>query len=86
MNVKESLHDYVADSFLGDGQAAALKDDADLMELLDSLQILRMVADVETRFSIQVGNDDLTPENFGSVEKLAAFVTRKQHAPLDAYS
>ena len=31
------------------------------MELLDSLQILRMVADVETRFSIQVGNDDLTP-------------------------
>jgi acyl carrier protein len=86
MNVKETLRDYVTESFLGDGQAAALADDADLMELLDSLQILRMVADVETRFSIQVGNDDLTPENFGSVAKLAAFVARKQHLPLDVPS
>ena len=84
MNVKNSLHDYIAESFFGDGQTAILDDDANLMELLDSLQILRIVTDVEKQFSIHVGNDDLIPENFGSVEQLAAFVTRRQQAPAEA--
>jgi acyl carrier protein len=78
-NIKEVIRGYVVDSFFGEVQTATLDDDENLMEVLDSLQILRMVADVEKRFSIQVNNDDLTPENFGSVDKLAAFIMRKRH-------
>ena len=78
MDLKDTIRNYVTDSFLTEGQTATIQDDDDLMEVLDSLQILRMVADVEKRFSIQVDNSDLTPENFGSVEKLAAFIQRKQ--------
>ncbi len=81
---KDRIRDYVVDSFLSGGPTAALTDDADLMELLDSLQILRMVADVEKRFSIHVGNDDLTAENFGSVERLAAFIVHKQQGSMDS--
>jgi acyl carrier protein len=84
MNVKDALRDYVARSFLNDGQTPALADDTDLMELLDSLQVLRMVADLEKRFSIHVGNDDLTADNFGSVEKLAGFIGRKRQGPNDS--
>jgi acyl carrier protein len=78
-NIKDVLRGYVIDSFFGEVQTATLYDDENLMEALDSLQILRMVGDVEKRFSIQVNNDDLIPENFGSVEKLAVFIMRKQH-------
>jgi acyl carrier protein len=78
MNIRDTIHDYVAGSFLSGGQTATIGDDDDLMEVLDSLQILRMVTDLENQFSIHVENGDLTPENFGSVEKLAAFVARKQ--------
>lgn len=78
MNIKDTIREYVTDSFLAEGQTATLSDDDDLMEVLDSLQILRMVTDLENRFGIQVDNSDLTPENFGSVERLAAFVARKQ--------
>ncbi len=79
MNIKETIRGYV-DSFLSGGPTTAVADDDDLMEVLDSLQILRMVTDLENRFSIHVENGDLVPENFGSVEKLADFVARKQHA------
>lgn len=78
MNIKDSIRNYVTDSFFEGGQTATIEDEDDLMELLDSLQILRMVVEVEKRFSIKVNNSDLTPENFGSVEKLAAFVEQKQ--------
>lgn len=78
MNVKEAIRGYIADSFLAQGQTTTVADDEDLMEVLDSLQILRMVAEVEKRFSIHVDNGELTPENFGSVDRLAAFVARKE--------
>jgi acyl carrier protein len=78
MSIKDTIREYVTDSFLAEGQTALIQDDDDLMEVLDSLQVLRMVADLENRFSIQVDNSDLTPENFGSVERLAAFIARKQ--------
>jgi acyl carrier protein len=78
MTIKDTIHEYLADSFIAEGQTATVADDDDLMEVLDSLQILRMVPELEQQFSIHVDNGDLTPENFGSVEKLAAFVARKQ--------
>jgi len=79
MNIKDRIRSYVSDSFLAGGQTATLEDDDDLMEVLDSLQILRMVTDLEGEFSIHVDNSDLTPENFGSIDRLAEFVVQKQH-------
>jgi acyl carrier protein len=78
MNTKDRIRTYVTNSFLTGGQTATLQDDDDLMEVLDSLQILRMVTDLEGEFSIHVDNGELTPENFGSVDRLAAFIARKQ--------
>ena len=78
MDLRDTLRQYLSDSFLSTGQTATIADDDDLMEVLDSLQILRTVIELEKRFSIRVHNGDLTPENLGSVRKLAAFVARRQ--------
>jgi acyl carrier protein len=78
-NIEQSIRDYIQSSFLtgGDGEARA---DDDLLTVLDSLQILRMLMDLEAKYSIKVDNSELSPENLGTVERLAAFVARKRQA------
>lgn len=45
--------------------------------LLDSLAVLEVVSFVEREFQITVLDEDLIPENFGTIKSLAAFVSRK---------
>jgi acyl carrier protein len=76
--IQHVIRDYIVSSFLESADAAALRDDDDLLMVLDSLQILRLLMDLETRYSIKVDNSELSPDNLGTVEKLAAFVARKR--------
>ena len=45
--------------------------------LIDSLGILEIVAFLEKKFGIAVSDEDLLPENFGSVQNLSNFVQEK---------
>ena len=44
--------------------------------LLDSFGIISLVAELEDNFDIQIGAEEMIPENFNSVEALAAMVER----------
>jgi acyl carrier protein len=57
----------------------SLRDDLALLEsgIVDSLGILDVVAFLEQTFCIKVEDEDLTPENFGSIERLTNFCQRK---------
>lgn len=81
MSATHEIRSYIRDSFLApDEQDTIIRDDDDLLKILDSLQILRMVVDLEATYSIQVDNSELTPENLGSIDKLAEFIDRKRQA------
>jgi acyl carrier protein len=56
-------------------------DDTDLLTLLDSLQLLRLVSVLEGKFGIKVDNSELAVENLGTLNRIAAFVVRKQAEP-----
>ena len=45
--------------------------------LIDSLGILEVVAFIEKEFGITVSDEDLLPENFGSVHSVSNFVGQK---------
>lgn len=45
--------------------------------LIDSLGILEVVTFIEKEFGIAVSDEDLLPENFGSIHSLASFVHNK---------
>jgi acyl carrier protein len=47
---------------------------------LDSLRIVRLVSFVETRFDVAVELEDLTPENFETVEHIAALIERARES------
>jgi acyl carrier protein len=68
---------YIVDAFLEEPQAAALQDGDNLLSLLDSLQLLRLVVQLEPWFGVNVDDSELTPENFGSIDKIAAFVAHR---------
>ena len=45
--------------------------------LIDSLGILEVVSFLESEFKIAVADEELLPENFGSVRSLSSFVQQK---------
>lgn len=52
---------------------------ADLIEaeLIDSLGIIQLISSLEEKYGIAIDDDDLDPENFRSVERIAMFVEAK---------
>jgi acyl carrier protein len=77
-SIEAWVRNYIVTSFLSGAEAASLRNDDDLLMVLDSLQILRMVVALEPSFGIKVENSDLTADNLASVEKIAQFIIRKQ--------
>jgi acyl carrier protein len=77
-NFEQAIREYITSSFLSSDDAATFRSDDDLLAILDSLQVLRMLMDLEAQYSIKVDNSELAPENLGTVERLAAFIARKQ--------
>jgi acyl carrier protein len=75
--IEDQVRAYVIDSFLTGRAAATLNNDADLLAMLDSLQVLRMVLALEKQHQIKVHEGELLPENLGSIGKIAAFIARK---------
>ena len=55
-------------------QETSLIDDG----LIDSLDIVAVVTDLMDTFDVQLGVDDLTPENFNSVEAIEELIESAQ--------
>ncbi|HEU4367807.1 MAG TPA: acyl carrier protein [Methylomirabilota bacterium] len=55
---------------------ATLRDDEDLIDsgVLDSLGIFQLVAFLEERFGIAIADTEITPENFGTLERIERLV------------
>ena len=49
--------------------------------IIDSLGVLEVVAFIEKEFSITVTDDELSPDNFGTLAALTEFVKRKSASP-----
>jgi acyl carrier protein len=45
--------------------------------MLDSMGVLEVVTFIEHEYSIAVSDDDLVPENFHSIDRIAAFIQGK---------
>ena len=79
MNVKEQIRAFVAENFLFSANGFDLSDDASFLDegVVDSTGTLELVMFVEETFGIEVGDNEIEPENFDSVDKLAAYIARK---------
>lgn len=73
------LRQYIVDNFLFGQADAGFTDDASLLEkgLIDSTGVLEIVAHLEQTYGVSVEDEELVPQNFDSVDNLAAYVSRK---------
>jgi acyl carrier protein len=76
--IEDKVRTFILHSLLPESAAQTFGKDDDLLKVLESLQILRMVITFEGLFGIQIEDRDLSPENLGSVRKVAALIARKR--------
>jgi acyl carrier protein len=79
MSVAAEVEKFIVEEIaLGSGvDSVGHNDDLLAQDVIDSLGIVELVAFLEARYGIDVGDDDLLPENFQSVNSVVAFVAAK---------
>ena len=77
METASEIEAFIREKCTFDGETIERDEDLLASDILDSLMIVELVSFLETRFRIQVSDDDLLPENFKTVNEIVAFVERK---------
>lgn len=77
-DVASTVRQFIQDNFLF-GQPATFAADESFLQLgiIDSTGVLELVAFLESQFHLQVGDDELTPENLDSIDNLVHFIEMK---------
>jgi acyl carrier protein len=81
MTTEERVKQFIVDNFFV-SDAAALTADTSLIAggYVDSTGMLEVVGFLEEQFSIRVADDELVPDNFETIGRIAAYLDRKRSA------
>src|SRR5258706_9774925 len=76
--VREKIRRYICDSILL-GCDADLTDAGSLIDagIIDSTGAIELVAFLESEFAIEIADEELTPDNLDSVDRICRLVDRK---------
>ena len=80
--MNEELRRLVIDTLLFGREGIPISDDDSFLEkgIIDSTSVLELVHLVETKYLIEIDDEDLIPENLDSINSLASFIERKLQA------
>ena len=78
--IGQAVSEYITEELAADRQGLTLeaRDDLVAQGILDSMGILQLVTFLEQEFRITIGDDDILPENFASLENIERFVQAKR--------
>jgi len=74
------IRTYISRNMLFSDGSYGYADEASFLDegIVDSMNVMELVAFVTEQFAIQVEDHEIVPDNFDSVARLAAFVVRKR--------
>lgn len=77
--IESKIRDFIARNLLYSDNHLSLRNDVSLLEqgVLDSMGVLELVTFASQEFGIDVLGADVTPSNFDSVDRLAAYIRDK---------
>ncbi|HKY34263.1 MAG TPA: acyl carrier protein [Candidatus Polarisedimenticolia bacterium] len=80
MAVKDQLREFITRELLLDTGSTRIEDNTPLMEesLIDSMGIFSLASFIERQFGVTIGDSDMVPDNFGSIDALARLIDRKR--------
>ena len=81
----QELRQFITDNFLfGDDSGRFTFTNHDSLQqrgIVDSTGVLELVCHLQEHYGIDIGDEELVPDNLDSVARIAAFVERKQQDP-----
>lgn len=82
MGIEQEVRGYILENYLfTDDESVLANSDSFLQKgILDSTGILEVIYFIEDEYGVKVEDEEMVPENLDSVERLVAFVQRKQAA------
>jgi acyl carrier protein len=80
--IETRLRDFIAHDLLFSPDGYPYGDATSFLQegVIDSLGVMELVDFVQKTWALTVAQQDVTPANFDSIERLAAYVRRKQTA------
>ena len=78
-SIQETIVSYVLENHISKYTMETLPLDQSLFELdvLDSMGIIELIAFIETNWSIVIEDTEITTEEFGSIRKIVALISKK---------
>lgn len=82
-SITTNIRRYILQNLLFSDNDADLANDASLLDagIVDSTSVLEIILHIEETWGLHVKPSDMLPQNFDSVDNIAAFVQRMQGAP-----
>lgn len=77
--IEEKVRTYIADNILFSSDGYPYSDDISFLEngVVDSMNVMELVAYVEEAFGVKVEDSEIVPANFDSVHNLSTYLRRK---------
>jgi acyl carrier protein len=78
--IENAIRQFIIDELRPPGAVAELTDDYPLLDrgTLDSLGLFHLVAFLEDEFGVAVEDEELVPQNFGTIHDIAMLVETKR--------
>jgi acyl carrier protein len=80
MNVRTAIRNFITEDLLFGDESNRLDDSVSLTSsgMLDSTGMIELVTFIESKFGVQIADEEMLPENLDSVSRIEAFVNRKR--------
>ena len=81
-HVIERTRAYITENFLYMRRDFRLDDNDSLLGsgIIDSMGVMEVIAFIESEFGVDVGDDDVTEENLGSIRAISKYVVTRSEA------
>lgn len=78
--IGKAVNEFIADNFLFSSDPGSITGTTSFLEegIVDSTGILEIVGFIEKTFEINVEDQEITPENLDSIQKIISFVQKKR--------
>jgi acyl carrier protein len=77
-SIQKELRQFIASELGRDVSGVADADSLLEAGVIDSMGVLELVSFIEKQYRIAVAEDEMMPENFDSVDAIAAFIDRRR--------
>jgi acyl carrier protein len=77
--IKREIRCFIGENFLFREDVESLSDEASLLDagVIDSTGVLELIGFLETRFGIEVADEEMLPQNLDCIRAISAYVQRK---------